>query len=235
MHTPSTKPRNPNLVNNRTSEHVLEHELLRRLLTDLGVKALRPGSKKVLFRGDCPVCGQDDFFIGLLDTFPIGWQCGKKGCQKEWKMSLLGLVRAVLAGRNGGEATMNEAMDYLEDFASNHPGPDAQADADGPPDLADAKARPHPQGVLFLVPTAADAARAAQAGYPALTYDSCLTRDDAVLVLAAARWPVVVWSGDWATDEVAHAVQHALRQASDCLATLLFYPPSPLADMPAEE
>jgi hypothetical protein len=112
-----------NGFNNRTSAQVLAADCLDDLLAELGVDLTRhPGG--AVYRGQCPVHGGRDKNFDLRtngDLVPINWHCYSHGCHREYKPSLLGLVRGVLSCQADKKVSLWTAAGYLKRFLASLP------------------------------------------------------------------------------------------------------------------
>jgi hypothetical protein len=110
---------NWNAINNRLTEEVLSSDSLEQLFDHLGcdLNPLRSGS---LYRGPCPIHGGDGHNFEMKvggHTLAIHWRCFSHECHTIFKPSLLGFVRGVLSGQQGGEGvSLKDTVNYLEQF-----------------------------------------------------------------------------------------------------------------------
>lgn len=114
---------NWNLLNNTLSRAILDGDRLFDVLEDLGC-SIPHRSRGRDIRIPCPVHEGDSPNVKIdLHGYglPIRWTCFSRQCQKEFKPSLLGLVRGVLSTRKRGKASMREAADFLAKYADDLP------------------------------------------------------------------------------------------------------------------
>jgi hypothetical protein len=94
------------------------------LLAELGCSAQQSSGGRS-YRGPCPVHGGDGDSFQLSvggHSVPVWWTCYSNQCEKDYKPSLLGLVRGVLSHRAGQKVPMKQALDYLKAFAGRKAG-----------------------------------------------------------------------------------------------------------------
>jgi hypothetical protein len=77
-----------------------------------------------IIRGRCPVHGgtHSNFVLWTYgDDVPINWKCYSHHCHREYKTSLLGLVRGILAFQKCKKVGMSEAKAFLDKFVVGLP------------------------------------------------------------------------------------------------------------------
>jgi hypothetical protein len=117
-------PTNWNAVNNALSQAVLDRDLLKDLLEQLGCDEVRAGRGDMTYRSTCPIHGGDGPNLqvkGDGESVPIRWACFSHQCQEKWKPSLLGLVRGVLSAQQSQPVSLPAAVDFVKDILGGMP------------------------------------------------------------------------------------------------------------------
>jgi len=115
---------NWNKLSNDFADIIIQANALENLLSELGLNF-----EKELKRVPCPVHGgADSNFVLYRNSdgqVPVVWKCFSNHCEKEFKPSLLGLVRALLTVQKDGvwpsgrpKVSLGTAAKHLEEFCS---------------------------------------------------------------------------------------------------------------------
>ncbi len=112
-----------NAVANRVAAAVRDSDRLADILADLGVDVY-PAAGGTRFVGPCPVHGGTgrNFRVGTDgQTVPIYWACHSHHCERQWKSSLVGLVRGILSAQKMKEVSFLDAVGHLKKYVEGLP------------------------------------------------------------------------------------------------------------------
>ncbi len=119
---------NWNARNNAWSDAILNAGRFPDLLEELGVR-LKGNRDRLIYRAPCPVHGGDDHNFEVRvggHSMPIRWACYSHDCHKQYKGSLLGLVRGVLSAQQDRKVGLTQVEGYLKAFLGHRPSAEAR-------------------------------------------------------------------------------------------------------------
>jgi hypothetical protein len=108
---------------NAWADAVLGEDRLQDLLDNLCCD-LKPNRNGTVYHGPCPVHGGDGDNCRVKTdghSMPIHWSCYSRHCERNFKPSLLGLVRGVLSFQNGRPVGLTAAERWLKAFLGRTP------------------------------------------------------------------------------------------------------------------